>query len=552
MWWLVRQQPVRVLRGSLIGTAWMVGLSARPYLIARAIDDGLRKHDNEMLLLWCGTILLAGILLAWLGIMRHRTMTFIREDATARSGELLVRHLARVGSVLPRKMAAGEIATIGGSDIGHTSAVLTLTGPGVGAIIAYATVAVVLWSVSAPLALVVLIGVPAIAGLIGPLLKRLESAESAYRKKQGMLTSRAGDIVAGLRVLAGVGGRDLFARRYSKRSQDLRAEGYRVGSVASWIEALMVVIPGLFLAIVVWLSARMAASGEITIGQMVAVYGYVAILVVPVWFLIEGGYLLIRGRVAARRVVAVLNVAPDEVGGGSLPAPDYEADLHDPQTSLVVRHGALLGVACDDPADGIALADRLGRFTAGDVTWGGVPLAQIALDEVRSRILVADHDSYVFAGSLREILLERPDAAVASALHTASARDVVDALPDGLDTAIDNRARRLSGGQRQRVRLARALLAEPEVLILIDPTSAVDAHTEARIGQRLRDGRQGRTTVVVATSSLLLAWVDSVAYVSDGQVVATGTHAQLLDSHPGYRALVSRDSLTGPESEVLR
>lgn len=552
MWWLVRKQPIRVLRGSLIGTAWMVGLSARPYLVSRAVDDGLRKHDTTALLLWCAAILLAGAALAWLGIMRHRTMTFIREDATARSAGLLVRHLAKVGAVLPRKMAAGEIATIGGSDIGHTSAVLTLTGPGVGAVLAYAAVAVMLWSVSVKLALVVLIGVPAIAGLIGPLLKRLERTESAYRKKQGMLTARAGDIVAGLRVLAGVGGRDLFARRYDKRSQDLRAEGYRVGQVAAWIEALMVVIPGLFLAIVVWLSARMTASGEITIGQMVAVYGYVAILVVPVWFLIEGGYLLIRGRVAARRVIAVLNVAPDDVGGGSLPAPDYAADLHDPQTSLVVRHGALIGVACDDPAEGVALADRLGRFAPSDVTWGGVPLSQFALDEVRSRILVADHDSYVFAGSLREILLGKPDALIDAALHTASARDVVDSLPDGLDTDIDNRARRLSGGQRQRVRLTRALLAEPEVLILIDPTSAVDAHTEARIGQRLRAGRAGRTTVVVATSSLLLGCVDTVAYVSEGQVAAIGTHDDLLDSQPGYRALVSRDSLIGPESEVLR
>jgi len=530
----------------------MVGLSVRPYLVARAIDDGLRRNDTEALLFWTGIILVAGIALAYLGIMRHRTMTYIREDATARSAGLLVRHLAGVGAVLPRKLAAGEIATIGGSDIGHTSQVLTITGPGVGAVIAYATVAVVLWSVSPPLALVVLIGVPLIALLIGPLLKRLERAESRYRHGQGALTSRAGDIVAGLRVLAGVGGRDLFARRYNVRSQDLRAEGYRVGAVASWIDSLMVVIPGVFLAAVVWLAARMAAAGQITIGEMVAVYGYVAILVVPCWFLIEAGYQLIRGRVAARRVIGVLNVAPDEVGGGSLAAPGYPADLHDPQTGLVVRHTALIGVAADDPADALALADRLGRFTASDVTWGGIPLTRIALAEVRSRILVADHDSYLFAGSLREILMDKADPEIDGALHAASARDVVDALPQGLDTAIDNRARRLSGGQRQRVRLTRALLAEPEVLILIDPTSAVDAHTEARIGQRLRSARSGRTTVVIATSSLLLGCVDSVAYLCEGRVAATGPHEQLLDTHPGYRALVSRDSLVEPESEVLR
>jgi len=206
IWWLVVSQPWRVLRGSLIGTAWMVGLAVRPYLVARAIDDGLSAHNNRALLGWSVTIVLAGVALAWLGIMRHRTMTFVREDATARSAGVLLRHLSRIGAVLPRKLATGEVATVGGSDISHVSQVLTMTGPGVGAVLAYAVVAVVLWLVSPALAVVVVLGVPAIGLLVGPLLRRLEGAESVYRQQQGELTTRAGDIVAGLRVLAGVGG----------------------------------------------------------------------------------------------------------------------------------------------------------------------------------------------------------------------------------------------------------------------------------------------------------------------------------------------------------
>src|SRR5205823_5015946 len=182
----------------------------------------------------------------------------------------------------------------------------------------------------------------------------------------------------------------------------------------------------------------------------------------------------------------------------------------------------------DDPGAAAALADRLGRFVVSDATWGGRPLTGMALDEVRARILVADHDSYVFAGTLREILREGD---LGAALHTASAEDVVDALPDGLDTAIEARARTLSGGQRQRVRLARALLAEPDVLILVEPTSAVDAHTEARIAERLRAARSGRTTVVLATSPLLLGRADTVAYLSGGRIVATGTHAELFEGN---------------------
>jgi ABC-type multidrug transport system fused ATPase/permease subunit len=529
----------------------MVGLAVRPYLVARAIDDGLRAHDNGALLRWAAAIVLAGLGLAYLGIMRHRTMTFVREDATARSAEVLLRQVSRIGAVLPRRLAAGDVATVGGSDIGRVSQVLTMTGPGVGAVLAYLVVAIVLWSVSPRLALCVLLGVPAMAVIVGPLLRPLDRAESVYRHQQGVLTTQAGDIVAGLRVLAGVGGRGLFARRYAARSQGLLAEGYRVGAVKSWIDALTSVIPGLFLAAVAWLAARMAAAGEITIGQMVAVYAYVAILVVPVWFLLDGGYQLIQGRVAALRIIALLDLEPDDVapGGAGGPgvglAPGRPADLYDPATGLAVPDGRLLGVAADDPAAAVALADRLGRFVASDVTWGGAPLAGIALDEVRARILVADADSYLFAGALREILRTRDgvdDAGIRAALHVASAQDVADGLPDGLGTPIGARARTLSGGQRQRVRLARALLAEPDVLILIDPTSAVDAHTEARIAQRLSDGRAGRTTVVLATSPLLLARADLVAHLRDGRIVATGTHAELLDQDPSYRALVSRDS----------
>ncbi|MFJ6151698.1 ABC transporter transmembrane domain-containing protein [Micromonospora profundi] len=577
LWWLVRRQPGRVLRGSLLGTAWMVALSLRPYLIARAVDDGLRARDIRALALWVVAIVVAGVGLSYLGIMRHRTMTFIREDAKARSAAVVSRQVSRIGAALPRRVAAGEVATIGGSDIDWSAQVLTLTGPGVGAVVGYAVIAVLLWSISPLLALCVLVGVPVVGLVVGPLLRRLERAESVYRKQQGALTARSGDIVAGLRVLAGVGGRDLFARRYAARSQNLRAEGYRVGAVNSWIDAATVAIPGLFLAAVVWLTARMTVSGDVTVGELVAVYGYVATLIVPVWFLMEGSYQLIRGRVAARRIVALLRLTPDDVGGpgrrqpgtvpdarrpdtvpdarqpatvpdarrpGVLAAPAGPADLYDPVTGLTVRAGRLTGVAADDPAAAVALADRLGRYVVSETTWGGVPLTGIALDEVRARILVANHESYLFAGTLRDILhtadadADRTNAA----LWVASAEDVVDALPAGLDTPIDARGRTLSGGQRQRVRLARALLVEPEVLILVDPTSAVDAHTEARIAERLRAARAGRTTVLIATSPLLLGRADLVAHLSGGRITATGSHADLLDRDVDYRHLVARGS----------
>ncbi|NUT18004.1 MAG: ABC transporter ATP-binding protein [Hamadaea sp.] len=592
LWWLVTAQKARVLRGSVVGTLWMVGLSVRPLLIARAIDDGLRTGDTEALLFWVGCIVLAGMVLAWLGITRHRTMTFIREDATARSAQVLLQHITRVGSVLPKKITSGEVATVGGTDVTQISWALTMTGPGVGAVLASAVAAVVLWSVNPMLALFVLLGVPVVAGCVWPLLSRLQGVDSSYRHELGILTARAGDIVSGLRVLAGVGGRDLFLRRYAARSQTLLDKGYRVGSIMSWVQALTVGIPGLFLALVVWLAARMAANGDISVGELVAVYGYVAILIVPVWFLLEGGYMAVRGLVGARRMINVLRIEPDEVGAtGREPGPEVNSALHDPESGLIVPPARMIGVACDDPAEAMAIADRLGRFSAEPAeqtaTWGGLPITSVDLAEVRERILVADHESYLFAGTLREVLTgsadpagpedggtpekqirvpgrimgqdstRNPDPApktapktarepapeaIAKAVYTASADDVVESLQAGLEEPIDSRGRNLSGGQRQRVRLARALLAEPELLILIDPTSAVDSHTEARIAARLRDHRAGRTTVVFATSPLLLAGTDEVTYISQKKVMATGRHEELLEEAPGYRALVARDT----------
>jgi ABC-type multidrug transport system fused ATPase/permease subunit len=553
IWWLARCQPVRIVRGGLIGTAWMVGLAVRPWLLSRAVDDGLRNHDDRALLLWASAVLVAGIGLAYLGIMRHRTMTFVREDASARSAEVLLRHLSGVGAALSRRLEAGDVATVSGYDIARVSMVLTLTGPGVGAVVAYGVVAAALWAVSPLLALCVLLGVPAAGLTVGPLLHRLDRSESAYRQRQGELTSRANDIVAGLRILAGVGGRGLFADRYATRSRALLAEGYRVGAVNSWVDALSIAVPGLFLGAVVWLSARLVAAGDITVGQLVAVYGYAAILVVPVWFLLESASDVIRGRVAAGRIIALLSIAPDPAGArtGGVAGPARPADLTDPDTGLTVRDGELLAVATASPADALALADRLGRFVPSGVRWGGARLADVDITEVRARILVADPDSYLFAGTLREILRIRSglsDAQLEQALHTASATDVADALPEGLAGAVGARGRTLSGGQRQRVRLARALLAEPEVLILVDPTSAVDAHTEARIAQRLRAARAGRTTVLLCTSPLLLRATDRVVYLERGRLVGSGGHAELLATLPGYRALVSREDADDADS----
>ncbi len=219
------------------------------------------------------------------------------------------------------------------------------------------------------------------------------------------------------------------------------------------------------------------------------------------------------------------------------------AQLSEDATGFVAAPGALTCVVTARPDDGAELADRLGRFVEDDgVRLGGVPLVDLPLRAVRSRIVVSEADPMLFSGSLREVIDPHgaaDDEAIRRVIRLADAQDVVDALPEGLDAEIEERGRSLSGGQRQRVVLARALLADPEVLVLVEPTSAVDAHTEARIARRLHDARAGRTTVVVTASPLLLNRADCVAWLDGGRVRAEGTHRELL-ADARYREIVTR------------
>ncbi|MGM9347149.1 ABC transporter transmembrane domain-containing protein [Streptomyces salinarius] len=566
--WLVRRQWPRCVAGAVLASVWMVLLAATPYLMARAVDHGLEPGDLGALAGWTGAMVAVGGVNAWLGMMRHRTMTKVRMDANFRTVKVVVAHATRLGAALRAQVGTGEVVTIGVGDVQTISGSLTAVGPGVGAVAAYATVGGLMLSVSTRLALVVLLGVPLLAVALGPLMGRLQGRETEYRERQSVLTARIGDLAGGLRVLNGLGGKGLVADAFRRDSGRLREQGYRVGAVTSWIQALGMGLPMLFLALVTWMGARLAAQGRISVGELVSVYGYVVALGWPVAFLIEMGHQLSRGVVAARRVVAFLRLepAPDE---GTREAPAEPSALHDPASGVRVLPGRLTALATSRPSDAAEILDRLGRYTPSDATWGDIPLADIPLRQIRSRILVAAPEADLFAGPLSNVIgAQESDlrgagnratshnsaadaeqrtgadewAKLTAAIHTAAAEDIVRALPDGLETPIEAQARNLSGGQRQRVRLARALHTKPEILLAAEPTSALDAHTEATVAGRLKRARKGRTTVLAATSPLLLDRADVVHHLVDGKVAATGTHRELLDTEPGYRALVARDA----------
>jgi ABC-type multidrug transport system fused ATPase/permease subunit len=543
--WVASGQKATLAGGMFFGVLWMTSQAFVPAILGRAIDEGVAAGNSRRLLFWVLALAAVGVVQAGAGIMRHRYAVVNWLTGAYRTVQAVTRHSAELGATLPKHLATGEVVSVGASDLAHIGNVLEVSARFAGAIAAFVTVAIILLGSSTTLGLVVLIGVPVMLFCLGPMLKPLQRRQFAHRDAVGELNSLGSDIVAGLRVLRGIGGEDSFSRRYRGESQQVRAAGVKVARIQSTLDATQVLLPGVFVVIVVWLGARFAIRGDLSAGSLVAFYGYATFLVMPLRTATEYADKLMRGLVAARRINRVLSLRPeiaDPADPVELPA---RGDLVDRESGLVARDGLFTAVVADEPDLAATLADRLGRYADGDVSLGGVALAAATRSAVRERILVSDTGAQLFTGVLREEL--DPDDRYAddelmAAIRTASAEDVLVALPDGLSSDVEEKGRSFSGGQRQRLTLVRALLADPAVLVLVEPTSAVDAHTEARIADRLRSHRAGRSTVVVTSSPLLLDRVDEVAFVADGRVVAVGKHRDLLVSEPRYRATVTRET----------
>jgi ABC-type multidrug transport system fused ATPase/permease subunit len=539
--------------GMGLGVVWMCASALMPAVIGRAIDAGVAAKDGGALLHWALVLFALGVLQTGSSIARHRFAVTNWLMTAYRTVQLVTRQATVLGATLPRKVATGEVVAIGTNDQAHIGNVMDVTARAAGAVVSFVVVAVILLQTSVTLGLVVLVGVPLLLFAIGPLFQPLQRRNMAQRDMMGQLSNLATDIVSGLRVLRGIGGEQVFHERYAVESQKVRRAGVGVAALQSVLDALQVLLPGVFVVTVVWLGARFAVEGRISPGELVAFYGYSAFLMIPLRTATEFANKLIRAMVAARRVVRVLELEP-EIDDPPNPAPEpaEHAPLVDVTSGLRLRPQALTAVVSEPPGDAARLVDRLGRFTPADVRWGDVALADLPRSVLRRRIVVSDTGATLFSGALASQVDIRGRGldALREAIHAASAHDVLEALPEGFDTVVAEKGRTFSGGQRQRLVLARAVAADPEVLLLVEPTSAVDAHTEARIAERLHEARAGRTTLVTTSSPLLLDRADVVAFLHGGRVVAEGSHAELLETCPAYRAAVTREVADEQEEAV--
>ncbi|MFH9266804.1 ABC transporter transmembrane domain-containing protein [Streptomyces sp. NPDC017546] len=562
LYWLGRNQLAGQLKSLSWGLLHQLGIAGLPVTVGLAVQAVIDRSGARLALAG-GLIVALGILIAVGDTMLHRTAVTNWITAAARVQQLLARKTAELGSALTRRVAAGEVVAVSTGDVEKIGWFVEALSRFAAAATALVVICVGLAFYLPSLGLMVALAMPVLALAVLPLLPRATRRADEQREKAGKATELASDTVAGLRVLRGIGGEELFLGRYRRASQEVRGAAVRSARMWALISAVQVLLPGILLISLVWYGATLARDGRIDVGQLVTVYSAATLMLFPLRHFEEIAMAYSFSRPSAQRAVRVLSLrrsAREATVEGVTPS----GDLYDPATGLMAPRGQFTAVVCGDPDEAGRLAERLGGHAetgeedpeaaakTPSVLLGGVALDEIPLDAARTAVLVQDKDPVLLSGTLQE-LLDIPASGLVTAeaaLEAAQCGDVLSALAqaspdndgDPMRTRITERGRSLSGGQRQRLALARSLVTDPEALVLDEPTSAVDSHTEARVAAGIAKLRQGRTTVAFASSPLLLDAADRVVLVHEGTVVAVGAHRDLLRTEPRYRAVVTRET----------
>lgn len=545
--WCARGQTRTLVTGSVFGIVWMGAQAVIPLALGEGLTAVIRR-DRGAIVAWAGVVLVLGLVQAAAGILRHRRAVANFLICATRLQQLIVRRATALGGDLARRVATGEVANLGASDIERVGDALDVIARFMGGVASYLLVAGVLLALSPPLGAVVVLGVPVAVLAVAPVLRPFERRQSAEREARTQASSVAADTVAGLRVLRGLGGERVFAARYDRASRAVADASMRTASLQAGLDGAQVLLPGAIVVGVTFLGAHLALRGQLSPGELVAFYASAAFLVIPMQTFVEAAGKWTAAVVAARRILAVLGLEREiaDPGAGGPPVPVLDGPLVDRRTGAEILPRQFTVVVPCAPEHGTALVDRIGRWVADDdaaagvVTIGGREISAMPLEQWRDRVVVLERSPFHLRCRLAEVVGDGTGTGpAAAALEAAQAAEIVAGLPEGIETELPEGWRSLSGGQRQRLGLAQVLARSPEVLLLDDPTSAVDAHTEAAIARLLARLRQGLTTVVVTTSPLMAERADRVVLLAE-RVVATGTHAELLASEPAYEAIVVR------------
>ena len=562
---IVKSELGGVLGAVTAGLLWQTGAIAAPLIVKFAIDHGVVTGDRRTLVIWLLVLFGVGLLEVVAGGARHIFAIRNRSATDARVRDAIFAHALRLDPAYHDRVGPGELMSRASSDSEHVARMMDAIGHTIGYALTVVAVAVVMLVLDARLALVVLIPLPFVSLAAWLYSRRYDARTRRLQEAWADTATLVEETVSGIRVVKGLGAGGPLSARFRARSDTIVGRALDVARLDAVFNPVLEALPLLGIAAVLWLGGRSVISGDLSLGSFVAFNAYVAMLVWPLRVLGQRVSTLQKALAASARITEVLETEP------RLREPRHPVELEQPVRGDIRLEGVLFGHAgerpvLDDldlhiaPGQSVALvgATGSGKSTVagllarlydpddGRILLDGCDVRELRLRDVRRAVALVFEDTFLFTDTVREnIRLGRPDAdddAVVRAATLAGAAEFVADLPDGYETILGERGLTLSGGQRQRIAIARAILADPAVLVLDDATSAVDATKEHEIRAALAEVMQARTTLVIAHRPATIALADRVALLDGGRIVEEGTHDELLRRSPQYRALLALET----------